>query len=143
MAVLLSLLCSALWGTSDFLGGTASRRLPVGSVVGFSQLVALVVLLPIGIATGGHGTAYVLPGVGAGLIGMLALGAFYSALATGTMGVVAPIASLGVVLPVAVGLADGDRPSVLQVLGILTAVAGVVLASGPEFTGAAGAKHGR
>ena len=29
MSVLLALVCSALWGASDFLGGTATRRLPV------------------------------------------------------------------------------------------------------------------
>jgi drug/metabolite transporter (DMT)-like permease len=56
------------------------------------------------------------------------------------MGVVSPIAALGVVVPVVVGLARGERPAVLQLVGILVAVAGVVLASGPELSGRAGAR---
>lgn len=137
MAVLLALLASALWGTSDFLGGTAARRLPVGSVVGFSQLFALLALVPLAAVLGAFSQdrAYVVPGVLAGLAGMTALAAFYRALATGTMGVVAPIAALGVVVPVAVGVVSGERPSGLQVAGIVLAVAGVVLASGPELSG--------
>jgi drug/metabolite transporter (DMT)-like permease len=140
VSVLLALLSSVLWGTSDFLGGTATRRLPGASVVVVSQFVALLGLLPLAAVTGAFGTptAYVLPAVLAGLVGTTALGAFYTALATGTMGVVAPIASLGIVLPVAVGLAQGETPRTLQVLGIVVAVAGVVLASGPELAGSAG-----
>jgi len=88
--VLLALLSSVLWGTSDFLGGTATRRLPGASVVLVSQFVALLGLLPVAALTGAFTTptSYVLPAVLAGLIGTTALGAFYNALATGTMGVV-------------------------------------------------------
>ena len=62
----------------------------------------------------------------------MGLGAFYAALAAGTMGVVAPIASTGVTIPVIVGLVRGDSPSPAQLAGIAVAVIGVVLASGPE-----------
>jgi drug/metabolite transporter (DMT)-like permease len=68
----------------------------------------------------------------AGAAGLVGLVAFYQALATGTMGVVAPIAALGVLVPVLVGLVEGERPSALQGLGALLGVAGGVLASGPE-----------
>jgi len=70
--------------------------------------------------------------------GVVGLSSFYSALATGTMGVVAPIAATGVVVPVVVGLAQGDRPSALQAAGVVVAVVGVVLASGPEARGGTG-----
>src|SRR4051794_41758937 len=56
------------------------------------------------------------------------------------MGVVAPIAATGVVVPVAVGLAQGDRPSALQGAGVVVAVIGVVLASGPELRGGSGGR---
>lgn len=137
MSALLALLASLLWGTADFLGGTASRHTPVSSVLGLSQLTALLGLVPVAVLTGelDADRAYVVPGVVAGLAGMVALGAFYRALATGTMGVVAPVAALGVVVPVAVGLLQGEAPSALQLLGIGVAVAGVVLASGPELRG--------
>lgn len=141
MSAALALLASLLWGTADFFGGTASRRAPVASVLGLSQLTALVALVPVAVLTGGLGAdrAYVVPGIVAGLVGVGALGAFYRALALGTMGVVAPVAALGVVVPVAVGLLTGETPSALQGLGIAVAVAGVVLASGPELRGRAGA----
>lgn len=140
MPAFLALLSSLIWGTSDFLGGTATRRIPGPVVVGLSQLVALLALAPIAVLVGGDGTSYVVPGIAAGMVGCVSLAAFYRALATGTMGVVAPIASLGVVVPVVVGLARGEAPGTLQVAGIVAAVVGVVLASGPELSGAAGAR---
>ncbi len=137
MAVLAALLSALLWGTADFLGGTAARRLPVASILGASQLVALLGLVPLAAGLGAFDEprAYVLPGIGAGLTGLVALAAFYRALALGTMGVVAPIAALGVVVPVALGLLSGERPGPLQLVGMVVAVVGVLLASGPELSG--------
>jgi len=133
---LLALLSSALWGTADFLGGTASRHLGAVRVVLVSQAFALVGLMPLALVLGPdlEGRA-VAAGVAAGLVGPAALFAFYRALALGTMGVVAPIAALGVVVPVASGLLSGEEPSTAQLAGIALAVAGVVLASGPEVRG--------
>ena len=142
MAVLSALLASVLWGTADFLGGRTSRRVPVGTVLGVSQLAALLGLVPLAAVLGAFDEprTYVVPGLLAGLAGLLALAAFYQALATGTMGVVAPIAALGVVVPVAVGLLDGERPGTLRLVGIALGVLGIVLASGPELSGSAGAR---
>lgn len=137
MTALLALASSLLWGTSDFLGGTASRRHPAVAVVVVSQSFGLVAALVVGLAAGAlrAPATYLLWAVAAGLVGPLALVCFYRALATGTMGVVAPVASLGVVLPVAVGLVGGDQPHPGQLAGIGVAVLGVVLASGPELRG--------
>ncbi len=142
MSVLLALLASALWGTGDFLGGSASRRLPALSVVGASQLVALLALVPVAAAAGelGADRGYVVPAVLAGVCGLGGLGAFYRALATGRMGVVAPVAALGAVVPLLAGLVDGEAPSALQLVGVAVALAGVVLASGPELKGGAGVR---
>ncbi|MFP5579417.1 MAG: EamA family transporter [Acidimicrobiia bacterium] len=137
MAAALALLSSLLWGTADFLGGTASRRLDALRVVLLSQAVALVSLVPLVALLGPEVTRRTVgSGVVAGLVGPAALLAFYRALALGTMGVVAPIAALGVVVPVVAGLADGEEPTAVQVVGIVVAVVGVVLASGPEVRGA-------
>ena len=136
VSVLLALLSSLLWGASDFLGGTATKRLPSPFVVGASQALALVCVVPLALGFGSRPDA-LLPGIGAGLVGLVALAAFYAALAGGTMGVVAPIASLGAVLPVVVGLVRGEAPTALQVTGIVVAIAGVTLASGPELSGGA------
>ncbi len=140
MTALLALGASLLWGVSDFLGGTTSRRLPVYTVIAMSQAWSLLFLLPVAGFTGEFGAdrSYLPWGVAGGLVGLVALGAFYSALASGTMGVVAPIAAMGVTVPVVVGVAGGDAPSVLQLLGLATAVTGVLLASGPELRASRG-----
>jgi drug/metabolite transporter (DMT)-like permease len=140
MSALLALLSSVLWGISDFLGGTASRRLPVPTVVGVSQLVGLILLVILAVATGALDTdgSYLVPALGAGAAGVVALGMFFRALSIGTMGVVAPVAALGVTVPVIVGIAQGEHPSMVQGLGIAVAVVGVVLASGPELSGEGG-----
>src|SRR5687768_14051532 len=128
MPALLALLASVLWGAADFLGGTATRRLPGASVVGVSQLVALLGLVPVAVLTGAldEPRDYLGPALLAGAAGVVALAAFYRALAVGTMGVVAPVAALGVVVPVAAGLLDGETPALVQLVGIAVAVLGVV-----------------
>lgn len=142
MAAVLALLSSLLWGSADFLGGTLTRRLPSPVVVGLSQLSGLVAVTLVAVVAGelGTDTGYLPWAVLAGLGGMVGLLAFYAALAMGTMGVVSPIAALGVVIPVLVGLGRGERPSLVTGVGIVLAVAGVVLASGPELSGRAGAR---
>ncbi|MDQ1709238.1 MAG: hypothetical protein QOG49_623, partial [Frankiaceae bacterium] len=91
--------------------------------------------------------AYLGWGIAFGLVGMVALAAFYRALATGTMGVVAPIAGTGVAIPVLAGLAYGERPAAYQYAGMVLAVIGILLASaaaGPtDDLGAAAAAAGR
>lgn len=137
--VVLALLSSLLWGASDFLGGTAARRLPAAAVVAGSQAFALVGLVPFALVLGSR-PDHLLAGVAAGLAGVVGLSLFYVALASGTMGVVAPIASLGALLPVTVGLVRGEVPSGLQVAGIAAAIVGVLLASGPELSGGASSR---
>jgi drug/metabolite transporter (DMT)-like permease len=141
MAVVLALLSSLLWGGADFLGGTVSRRRAAPLVVGASQLAGLVAIGAVAVGAGalGDDTGYLPWAVGAGVAGLVGLVCFYAALAAGTMGVVSPIAALGVVVPVLVGLARGERPAAVQLVGIAIAVMGVVLASGPELSGRAGA----
>jgi len=142
MSVLLALLSSVLWGAADFLGGTVSRRRAAAFVVGTSQLVGLVAMAAVAVAAGAldDPTGYLPWAVLAGVGGLVGLVCFYAALAAGTMGVVSPIAALGVVVPVVVGLGRGERPGALALVGIAVAVTGVVLASGPELSGRAGAR---
>lgn len=59
---------------------------------------------------------------------LLALGAFYRALAGGTMGLVAPLVSLSAVVPVLLGLATGERLTAARLVGMALVVVGVVAA---------------
>lgn len=141
----LALLSSVLWGSADFAGGLLSRRRAAAAVVGGSQAFGLagvgVAVLVTGAAGGaGAPTGWLPWSAAAGLSATVGLVSFYAALATGTMGVVSPIAALGAVVPVLVGVATGERPSGVQVAGILLALAGAAAASGPELRGTAGAR---
>jgi len=137
MGALFALLSSVIWGAADFLGGTVSRRARPVAVVASSQAASLLLVVPVVLLTGAYHAnhGYVPWAIAAGLVGMVSLVAFYSALSIGTMGVVAPIAATGAVVPVAIGLIQGERPAPVQLFGIALAVAGVVLASGPELRG--------
>ncbi|MGL4745979.1 MAG: EamA family transporter [Dermatophilaceae bacterium] len=142
MLSLLALASSAAWGTADFFAGVLSRRRSPVAVVGWQQGLAflgvsVVVLWRLDTVTwsGWPGWAAV-----AGLAGMTGLVCFYAALSSGTMGVVAPVAALGVVVPVVLGVMSGEQPSVWAWVGMLVAVTGVLLASGPEVNGAVSAR---
>ncbi|MFB9556258.1 DMT family transporter [Streptomyces roseoviridis] len=138
MTAMFALATSLLWGLADFGGGLLTRRFPALTVVVVSQTIAVVVLGTLVLATGALSEAgpRLWYAVAAGAVGPAAMLAFYKALALGPMGVVSPLGSLGVVVPVAVGLLLGDRPGLLQFAGIVVAIAGVVLAGGPELRGA-------
>jgi drug/metabolite transporter (DMT)-like permease len=141
MLALLALASSAVWGTSDFFAGLKSRVIAPAAVVAITQACALVALSAVLLVrhTGfvsfftGNGPLWA---VAAGLAGAVGLSCFYTALACGTMGVVAPISSLGALVPVFLGLLIGEQPSATAWVGMAVAVTGAALASGPELTGA-------
>ena len=132
--LLYSLASAASWGVSDFLGGLQTRRLPVLGVLAVSQPAGLVLIALLIVLTGADsisaGKLAIAFLAGAASLGGLA--AFYSAMAMGTVSVVAPIAALGVVVPVAVGLIEGESPAAVQLAGLVPAVAGVVVLSYEE-----------
>lgn len=137
MPIILALLSSLVWGLSDFLGGTLSKRRKAIAVIGGSQSFGLVFVSILAMAFGvwtWDSTVWI-NGFIAGAMGLLGLVGFYTALATGQMGIVAPISSLSAVVPVTIGLVQGERPGSLQVAGIAIALIGVILASGPELNG--------
>lgn len=134
MAAILALVSSLLWGTGDFLGGRATRRWGALRVLFWSQLTTFVLLWSVLGAIVAAGALELSPrslaiGAAGGVAGVVALGSFYRALAIGPMSVVPPIAAAGVVLPVGVGLASGEPPTRLLLVGVVVTIAGIVLAS--------------
>ncbi|MEU0212298.1 DMT family transporter [Streptomyces canus] len=138
MTAFFALATSLLWGLADFGGGVLTRRLPALTVVVVSQGIAAAVLGAIVVATGGWSEAgpRLWFAFAAGLAGPVALICFYKALAMGPMGVVSPLGTLSVAVPVGVGLFLGERPGLTQAAGIAVAVTGVILAGGPQLRGA-------
>jgi len=141
MLVLLALASSAVWGTSDFFAGLKARTIAPPAVVAFTQGAALVALTAIllvrhtGLSSSFTGSGP-LWSMAAGVAGAAGLVCFYTALASGTMGVVAPISSLGALVPVFLGLLTGEKPSAAAWVGMAVAVTGAAMASGPELAGA-------
>ena len=136
MASLLALLSAALWGSSDFEGGRISKRYPAISVLGATQLISLLFGAGLVIAVGEtHLTAKIFwAGAAAGICGYLGLICLYAGLSTGKMGVVSPISSLSVLIPMTIALAGGESLGSLKAIGCALAIAGGFLTSGPEFS---------
>jgi drug/metabolite transporter (DMT)-like permease len=136
VAAALALGASVAWGIGDFLGGLKSRTLSPLAVLAVAQPVGLTMLV---IAASirwepfpGRTVMWAAP---AAVLGTLGLIAFYRGMAAGSISLVAPIAATGALLPVAFGLATGERPSELQLFGIVLAVGGAVVTSYERGTG--------
>lgn len=131
MAVVLALTAAFAYGLSDFVGGLASRRTSAWPVAFVGAVAAFAGAVLLALTTDGSPTRDdllwgALAGVGSGTGGAF----LYRGLAAGRMGVVAPISAVGAaLLPVAVGVATGERPEFLVWFGILAAVPGIWLVS--------------
>jgi uncharacterized membrane protein len=131
MVIFLGLAAAVLYGSGDFLGGLATRRTYVLPVLLLADTAGVVVALAAAAMSGG---AISLPGLAwgmsAGLIGGFGLIVFYIGLAAGPMSVVAPVSGLvSTILPVAVALAEGERPTAAVYAGALLCLVAIVLAS--------------
>jgi drug/metabolite transporter (DMT)-like permease len=129
-SVALGLASAASWGAGDFSGGLASRRAPATGVVVASQGVGIALLVLLAVMTGEAAPARgqlgwaALAGV-SGAVGLLAL---YSALASGRMGIAAPVSGVvGAIVPVLVGAGVHGSPGALRLAGFGLALAGVWL----------------
>jgi drug/metabolite transporter (DMT)-like permease len=132
VVVVLGLGSSLSWGTSDFFGGVLARRAPLLGVLAVSQLIGVVLALPL-LAFRGEavpGLPDIAWSVGSGVFGIVGLGCLYHGLAVGRMGVVAPVAGVLVAgIPVSYGLATQGALPLLVVVGIVLAIASVVMIS--------------
>ncbi|WP_300400862.1 EamA family transporter [uncultured Nocardioides sp.] len=134
MPVLLALASAAAYGLADFVGGLTSRRTGASWSVGFLALLAggtttaLVALFDPGSPTATDHAWALVAGLGNGV----GTGFLYRGLASGRMGVVAPVSAVGAALvPLVVGLASGERPSSLVWLGVAAALPGIWWVSRP------------
>ncbi len=146
MSAFLALFSSLLWGAADFLGGNLTKKYKAVAVTAVSQSFGLLFGILVVVSTSSwlapnlSWDGYLIPGVLAGLLGFSGLIAFYAGLATGRMGVVSPISSLSVFIPLAIAIFGGEKLTAIQIIGIVTALLGGFCASGPEIRGGVPAK---
>jgi drug/metabolite transporter (DMT)-like permease len=138
MALLLALAAAVVYGSSDFLGGLASRRSPVLAVVAVSQAVGLVALLPLLVVLPGRPALGAIGwGAASGIAGGIGVALLYRGLSVGRMGVVAPTTAVGAAaVPVLFGLGVGERPGLAALVGIAVALVAIVLVSATPSPGA-------
>ena len=132
LAALLALGAALCYGVSNFAGPRMARDLPLYPVLIAGQIVALAVSgalvlteLDRGVPSPGEAGAAVLAGAGNAL-GLLA---FYRAAAVGPLSIAAPLGSLGALVPVLVGVAQGEGLGGLKLAAIALAMTGVALAA--------------
>lgn len=129
LGFLLGLAASASWGVSDFLGGLQTRRFSALSVLVVSQPIGFVLAWCVALAFGEEmlSSSKFALGMFGGATVVLALAAFYRAMALGSISVVATIGALGIVVPVIGGIVQGEAPHGLQAVGAAVAIPAIVL----------------
>jgi drug/metabolite transporter (DMT)-like permease len=130
IVVVLGLTSAVTWGTGDFGGGLLSRRAPLFGVVGLTQFTGMFAALALAVALGEPVPTFpdIAWAVGAGIGGIVGISCLYRGLAVGRMGVVAPTTGiLAATVPVLFGFAVEGIPVPATVVGIVGALAAVVL----------------
>ena len=145
ITVLLALLGAASYGVSDFIGGMFGKRASAwavaatGGVGGAGTSLVLALVNP-----GDPAVADLAWGAAAGIGAGIGTAFLYRGLASGRMGVVAPVSGvLAVVLPVVVGVVTGERPGTLVWLGIVAAIPAIWLVAREPSTRRRPARTGR
>ncbi len=126
MAILLSVGAAVGWGAADFFGGTSRRETSVFVIVAVSELLGLVLLVPVLAARGiplPDNPRLLLASV-AGVGVTLELGIIYAALSRGEAFITAPVGALGAAIAVTAGLIGGDTLNLVIGAGLLCALVG-------------------
>jgi drug/metabolite transporter (DMT)-like permease len=126
------LLASMSWGTADFNGGLATRRLPAVAVVAVAHFLSLLLLIILAVLTREPippTTDFIWGGL-AGLAGIVGLVSFYQALSYGRMGIAAPmVAVLATSIPLMFGIASSGLPPAIQVVGFGVGLVSLIMVS--------------
>ncbi len=123
------------WGTSDFVGGYAARRANAFVLTAIAHASGMVLMTTLALANHSHWPSRtgVEWGLAAGFCGGAALAIFYRALASGRMGLTAPVAALlGAAIPTVVTIITEGPPGILPIAGFLLAGVGILLIARSE-----------
>ena len=130
-----SLTAVGVWGASDFLGGVGARRANAFLFTAIVHISGMVLMGTLALITHAPfpGNASLVWSLIAGSVGGMALALFYRSLASGNMGLVAPVAAVvGAAIPTIVAAFAEGFPGYRHVLGFVVAGIGVWLISRAE-----------
>jgi drug/metabolite transporter (DMT)-like permease len=132
-------LCSALvWGSGDYCGGRAARRLDPFQVLALAAVSGISLLAVAALMAGESrpGLDSIMWSAAAGVAGACGIVALYRGLAVGNAATVAPLAAVvAAILPVLFTIALEGRPQAVQLGGFVLALAGIGLVARATPTG--------
>ncbi|WP_426404787.1 EamA family transporter [Streptomyces sp. R-07] len=137
IALLLALGSSLAYGCADFFGGLGARKAHVLRTVMIAAPASLAVELLLWPFLGASfDTGALTWGAASGVASAAAFALLYRTLAIGPMNVLSPVTALvSAMLPVGVGLLQGERLGVTGLIGLPLALAAVVLVSAGHDSG--------
>jgi drug/metabolite transporter (DMT)-like permease len=127
-----------LWGAADFAGGYGSRRANAFVLTAFSHICAFALMFSIALGQRGDfpSRTSILWALAAGAVGGFSLAIFYRALASGQMGLTAPIAALmGAAIPTLADIAIEGTPHRWTIAGFALAIFAIWLITRPDESG--------
>jgi drug/metabolite transporter (DMT)-like permease len=132
LGILYGILSAIGWGSGDFSGGLAARRITQYQVLAMASISGTLFLALLTLAFGEplppwHDLGWA---VIAGISGATGVAALYQGLATGSAAVVAPISAVtSAALPFCYGLLVQGIPNLRQLMGLLAGLIGIWLVS--------------
>jgi drug/metabolite transporter (DMT)-like permease len=129
LTVVIGLASALVYGSADFLGGLAAKRMSAVLTTAIVALVGLAVLgLGVLVVGGTWSVAAVLLGALSGVTGAIAIGLLYACLAIGPMSILSPLtAVVSAIVPVTAGLLGGERLGVIGYVALGLALVAIIL----------------
>ncbi|MES2171644.1 MAG: EamA family transporter [Actinomycetota bacterium] len=129
LAVIVGVASALVFGSADFLGGLASKRIAAVRATAIAAIAGLVILLLALLVVPSHWSwSAVAFGALSGVSGALAISLLYACLAIGPMSILSPLtAVVSAVVPLSVGLLRGERLHPIGYVALGIALVAVVL----------------
>ena len=135
MPALLALASAATFGFADFLGGMATRKASVVAATLVTNFAGGILAIVLAILIDGRWSAGAVGwGAFGGAFGLIGLVLLYQGLADGPNRLVSPVSAVvAAIVPIVVGVATGDRPGGLALLGLAIAPVAIFLVAGGDL----------
>jgi drug/metabolite transporter (DMT)-like permease len=130
LGVLLALSAAGFYGSADFYGGLASRRISPYQVMVITSLIGLLLMAALGVLWGESwpSSRAMFWATSGGIVGTLGLIALYRGLVSGNAATVSPISGvIGAAIPVVFGTLTAGLPGIIRLAGFAVAVPGIWL----------------
>jgi drug/metabolite transporter (DMT)-like permease len=145
LGVLNALTSAAVWGSGDFLGGLASRRVSEYQALALATVsgVALLIVLTLVSSETWPGALDIFWAAAGGFSGAVAIALLYRGLALGRAATVAPVAAVvSAALPAVIGALSEGFPGPARLIGFGVALVGLWFVSQTAAAGGAVSRQG-